>query len=403
MQQIILVFVQNVTLREKITSALHAGGYLVLAVADEAMALETARLNPLSLAILDYASFQERDLDTCYQLWQGPETAHLPIMLLVSSEAEINQIERNGFSADSYLVKPLSWGELRPRVRSAIRRGKRISRTLLLVEPDATMRDEITYALRGAHYLVQTATDGLTALNRARTSPNSLIILDLLLLQPNDLEVYRQLWEHAKTTRVPILLLINDDPEIARIEWQGLRANHYLKKPIVWKELHACVQALLRGDKRLMKGERVKRSHQHMTSNGEEYAPQPLLHIDLDRHQVLQGEETILQGNTRLFKLLVYLMHHPDVALTREQLLRDVWQGELPEDTRTVDVHIHWLRQKLHDELNQPRLIQTIPGVGYCFKSVQGTVVGREVPVVNDLQEPSSVDAGLFPSIEKGK
>ena len=375
MQQVILVIEQDETLREMIARSLRVGGYLVLEVADGTTALETARDNSISLVLLDPLSLRSAGLEVCRKLRQRPETATIPIVVLVTGEAEIDRIERAGFFADDYLVKPLQWGEVRPRVRAILRRGRRVQKTLLVAAHDAAMRDAVADELRAAGYLVLTASDGPSTIEAARGNPVSLIVLDPTSLQPGGLETCRELRESPETARVPVLLLVNDVLEITRVEWEGPRANDYIVKPIVREELHACVQALLRGDKRGKVGKSAQKARTRRSNEveGQAIASDPL-RVDMSQHQVIRGDQQISLGNTLLFDLLVYLVRHPGVALSREQLLRDVWGGESSTDTRTVDVHIHWLRQKLQKSISQQQVIRTVPGVGYCFRG-EGDIV----------------------------
>jgi DNA-binding response OmpR family regulator len=240
-----------------------------------------------------------------------------------------------------------------------------VERTILIVEDDSALRDTIAYNLRGEGYVVLTAADGITALEIARQNPISLVLLDLMLPRLDGLDVCRQLRTKAETANTPILMLTARGEETDKVIGLELGADDYVTKPFSWKELRARVRALLR------RGEQV-----HATagagaveSPGEDrrILTSGDLHIDVDRREVHRGDREI-ELPTRLFDLLVYLVRNKGLVLTRDRLLQHVWGYDYAGDTRTVDVHMRWLREKLEDDPANPQLLLTVRGVGYRYK-----------------------------------
>jgi two-component system alkaline phosphatase synthesis response regulator PhoP len=231
-------------------------------------------------------------------------------------------------------------------------------RTILVVEDDAPLRDTLAYNLRAEGYQVLTASDGVSALEIARQKPVSLVLLDLMLPRLDGLEVCRQLRSKPETADIAILMLTARVEETDLVVGLELGADDYVTKPYAWNELRARIRALLRrgGHKGAMD-----------TADGVRQLAAGDLTVDLDRREVLRrGEEITLPA--RLFDLLVYFMRNRGNVLTRDQLLQKVWGYDFEGDTRTIDVHIRWLRERIEDEPANPQLIQTVRGVGYRFK-----------------------------------
>ena len=237
-------------------------------------------------------------------------------------------------------------------------------RTILVVEDDDALRDTIAYNLRGEGYLVLMAADGVTALDLARQQPVSLVLLDLMLPRLDGLDVCRQLRARSDTANLPILMLTARGEETDKVVGLEMGADDYVTKPFSWKELRARVRALLR------RGEHTG----SIATGAVEGAPAAGrvletgdLHIDVDRREVHRGEREI-DLPARLFDLLVYMVRNKGLVLTRDRLLQHVWGYDYAGDTRTVDVHMRWLREKLEDDPANPVLVQTVRGVGYRFK-----------------------------------
>ena len=235
-----------------------------------------------------------------------------------------------------------------------------MSHTILLVEDELTLRDTLAYRLRTEGYHVITAVDGPSAIEAARKTHPDLLLLDLMLPGMDGLEVCKQVRARQETQSSPIIMLTARTDESDVILGLELGADDYITKPFSWPELRARIRAQLR------------RMDQALADAGSTPAKQGILEtddlkIDLDRREVWRGE-TSIELAARLFDLLVYFVQHRGIVLTRSRLLEHVWGYDYVGDTRTVDVHVRWLREKMEDDASNPRLVLTVRGVGYRFK-----------------------------------
>ena len=238
-----------------------------------------------------------------------------------------------------------------------------MQRTILLVEDDSTLRETVTYNLRAEGYQVLTASDGVTALELARQKPPvSLVLLDLMLPRLDGLEVCRRLRSQPETAQIPILMLTARGEETDKVVGLEMGADDYVTKPFSWNELRARVRALLRRHDPDPAG-----GAGTAAGAGETVLTTSTLRIAVERREVTRGDREI-ELPARLFDLLVYFVRNDGLVLTRDRLLQNVWGYEYAGDTRTVDVHVRWLREKIEDDPANPRLIQTVRGVGYRFK-----------------------------------
>jgi two-component system alkaline phosphatase synthesis response regulator PhoP len=238
--------------------------------------------------------------------------------------------------------------------------------TILLVDDEPSLLDAVGYSLRREGYQVATAMDGREALTVARATRPDLVILDVMLPGLDGLHVCRTL---RTESTVPILLLSARGEEIDRIVGLELGADDYLAKPFAMRELLARVRAMLR---RVRMTAPVAAASTFGSTAGtalDERQPPVVagdLVVDGARRQAsLAGESISLKPKE--FDLLAYLVRHPGIVHSRDALLRRVWGYDHPVDTRTVDVHIRWLRQKIETEPSQPRRIETVRGHGYRF------------------------------------
>ena len=230
---------------------------------------------------------------------------------------------------------------------------------ILIVEDDKTLLDVLRYNLVKDGYKVLTASDGLQAVRTARQEKPDLIILDLMLPQMDGLEVCRIL---RKDMTVPILMLTAKIEEIDKIVGLEVGADDYMTKPFSMRELLARVRAMLR---------RMEMLRQEAAKN-ETPEVQVIqvgdLEIDLSRH-VIKNKGLPLELNPKEFDLLVFLVRNKEQVFNRDTLLAKVWGYDYAGDTRTVDVHMRWLRQKIEDNPDQPRFLVTVRGVGYKFEA----------------------------------
>ena len=243
-----------------------------------------------------------------------------------------------------------------------------MARKILVVDDEAVLVETIAYNLEQAGYQVTTAADGASALEAAHRETPDLIILDIMLPEMDGLEVCRQLRRENNTSITPIILLTAKGDEIDKVVGLEVGADDYVTKPFGRRELMARVRALLRrADYAPANEERSTRAvSTEVPRTNRELVAGPL-RIDLaGRHVYCRGQDWELQP--KQFDLLTYLVRNRGTVLTRDQLLQNVWGYDYVGDTRTVDVHIRWLREKLEEDPATPQLIQTVRGVGYVFR-----------------------------------
>ena len=238
-----------------------------------------------------------------------------------------------------------------------------MERAILVVEDDATLRETLVYNLRAEGYTVVTASDGVEAIDVARRQPVGLLLLDLMLPRMDGLEVCRRLRARPETAQVPILMLTARNEETDKVVGLEMGADDYVTKPFSWNELRARVRAALR------RGEQSQEATTPTNAPAGEGRALVAgdLRIDADRREVTIGERSV-ELPARLFDMLVYMVRNKGLVLTRDRLLQNVWGYEYTSDTRTVDVHVRWLREKVEEDPANPQLIQTVRGVGYRFK-----------------------------------
>lgn len=244
-----------------------------------------------------------------------------------------------------------------------------MGRKILVVDDEPVLVETIAYNLEQAGYQVTTAANGSSALEAAHRETPDLIILDIMLPEMDGLEVCRQLRRESNTSTTPIMMLTAKGDEIDKVVGLEVGADDYVTKPFGRRELLARVRALLR------RSEYTPASEEHTVQESVEEVPRKTrelvagpVRIDLAGRRVhCRGQELELQP--KQFELLTYLVRNRGTVLTRDQLLHNVWGYDYVGDTRTVDVHVRWLREKLEADPASPRLIQTVRGVGYVFRS----------------------------------
>jgi DNA-binding response OmpR family regulator len=222
---------------------------------------------------------------------------------------------------------------------------------LVLVDDDANLRHTLGYALRQEGFDVVVAEDGERGLEAFRQQRPDVVLLDVMLPNVDGFEVCRRI---RRESDVPILMLTARDTEVDKVVGLELGADDYLAKPFSTRELVARVRALLR------------RTRQTVAPTGERLESAGLL-LDSGRHRVtLEGREIALKPKE--FDLLAFFMAHPGQVFGREQLLASVWGYDFAGDSRTVDTHVKTLREKLSDDAERPKWIDTVRGVGYRFR-----------------------------------
>lgn len=224
--------------------------------------------------------------------------------------------------------------------------------TVLLIDDEAMITEPLSRALRQAGYDVLIAYNGRDGLALARTQQPDAILLDVLMPLMDGWEVCHAL---RRDSPVPILMLTALGDEVDRILGLELGADDYIVKPFSTRELIARLRALLR---------RVELDRRPAEDNDQLVAGS--LHLDLTSHRAFKdGIELPLRQKE--YNLLALLLSRPGQVVTRAEFFDQVWGTDWLGDTRTLDVHIRWLREKIEDNPGQPRLIQTVRGVGYRF------------------------------------
>jgi DNA-binding response OmpR family regulator len=235
-----------------------------------------------------------------------------------------------------------------------------MSETILVVEDEPALRDTLSYNLKKDGFTVETVGDGRAALDSARTLKPDLIVLDLMLPEIDGFEVCRILRREMAT---PILMLTARDDEIDRVVGLEVGADDYLTKPFSMRELMARVKAQLRRS-RLLREELEKTvvpqsTHEKLTFGN--------LVINLTRREVTLNYEP-LPLKPQEYELLLFFAEHRGQMLSREFILERVWGWDYIGDSRTVDVHVRWLRQKIEEDAGEPKRIVTVRGGGYRFE-----------------------------------
>jgi len=222
---------------------------------------------------------------------------------------------------------------------------------ILLVEDEVNLRRTITDPLKSDGYTVETSGDGLQAQELAMSQPYDLIVLDVMLPSRNGFDVCRHLRRSGVNT--PILMLTARSELNNKV--QGLRSgsDDYLTKPFETPELQARIEALLR---RAAAGPRTELKSYEFDG----------IQVDFINSIVTKNVKTTPLGE-RECRLLRYFVHRKGAVLSRDELLQEVWGYKSIPLTRTVDVHIAWLRQKIEDDPKNPRYIVTVHGQGYRF------------------------------------
>ncbi len=230
--------------------------------------------------------------------------------------------------------------------------------SILVVEDEPALLDTLAYNLKAAGYLVQTAADGGTAIQMALKIKPDLIVLDVMLPEKDGFEVARTVRRELNSA---IIMLTARSDEIDRVVGLEVGADDYLTKPFSMRELLARVKAMLRRTQLLREeGSRTAELAHHRLEFGE-------LVIDTTRREVTRTSVP-LALKPKEYELLLFLAEHRGRMLSRQFILERVWGWDFVGDSRTVDVHIRWLRQKIETDPSRPTRIVTVRGGGYRFE-----------------------------------
>ncbi len=231
---------------------------------------------------------------------------------------------------------------------------------ILVVEDDVTLQETLAYNLKRQGYEVETVEDGPSALQQARATRPDLILLDIMLPGMDGFEVCRVLRQEMST---PVLMLTARDDEIDRVVGLEVGADDYLVKPFSMRELLARIKALLRRV-RLIREEIASETR---PADGSQNLVFGNLTIDVSRREVRLDDNPIGM-KPKEYDLLLFLAQHRGQVLTREFILERVWGWDYIGDSRTVDVHIRWLREKIENEPANPKRLVTVRSAGYRFE-----------------------------------
>jgi two-component system alkaline phosphatase synthesis response regulator PhoP len=228
---------------------------------------------------------------------------------------------------------------------------------ILLIEDEAGLILTLTDRLESENFSVKNATDGEEGLSMALAETFDLIVLDVMLPVKNGFDVCRDL--RARNVSSPILMLTAKGETIDKVLGLKLGADDYLTKPFEMAEFIARVEALLR------------RAPQHQEQRlANQNSPGAFrfgdVAVDFRRAEITRGNQPV-ELSAIEFKLLQFLIENRGAVHSRDKLLDEVWGYDQMPTTRTVDVHVAWLRQKLEANPKHPQFIQTVHGLGYKF------------------------------------
>jgi len=232
--------------------------------------------------------------------------------------------------------------------------------SILIVEDEPALQETLAYNLKKDGYDVETVGDGLSALEAGRRLRPDLIILDIMLPKMDGFEVARILRKEMTTA---ILMLTARDDEIDRVVGLEVGADDYLTKPFSMRELLARVKAQLRRTRML----REEMGNTSASTPPHETLTFDNLVINLTRREVILDGKP-LQLKPKEYELLLFIAEHKSQMLSREFILERVWGWDFIGDSRTVDVHVRWLRQKIEIDPSDPKRIVTVRGGGYRFE-----------------------------------
>lgn len=226
-----------------------------------------------------------------------------------------------------------------------------MDKTLLVVDDELHILELIKFNMEKNGYNVITAENGLEALRIVEEEKPDLVLLDLMLPGIDGLEVCKKIRKNPNVESIPIIMLTAKGEELDKILGLELGADDYITKPFSVRELVARVKAILR------------RTGLNQEENKFKFGS---ISIDFQKHEIFKGDEQI-DLTLKEFELLEILIKNKGKVMTRDYLLDKIWGYEYVGETRTVDVHVRHLRQKIEEDDKNPIYIQTIRGIGYKF------------------------------------
>lgn len=235
---------------------------------------------------------------------------------------------------------------------------------ILVVEDEPALLETLAYNLSKQGYEVHRATTGYKALEVARKELPDLMVLDVMLPGIDGLEVCRILRQEMSS---PVLMLTARDDVVDKVVGLEVGADDYLTKPFSMRELLARVKALLRRERLIRETVTAEVGQQSEVVDQEQPLVFDGLVIDLARREVRLKDE-VLYLKPKEYELLVFLARNRGIALSRDVILERVWGWEHDAGSRTVDVHIRWLREKIESNPSKAKRIVTVRGIGYRFE-----------------------------------
>lgn len=228
---------------------------------------------------------------------------------------------------------------------------------ILVVDDERNIVELIKFNLVKENWQVDFAFDGFTAIDKAVKNRPDIIILDIMLPEMDGYEVCRRLRAEKETESIPIIMLSAKSEELDKILGLEIGADDYLTKPFSPRELTARIKA------------RLRRKNEERRVLDKKDAEIKVCHISINTERFEVQVNGVLQDFTlKEFELLRLLITNGGKVFTREFLLQRIWGYDYANDTRTVDVHIRYLRKKIEDDPSNPKYIETVRGVGYRFR-----------------------------------
>lgn len=227
-----------------------------------------------------------------------------------------------------------------------------VNRTIYVVEDESHIQQLLKYNLEANSYSTSTFSTGKEMLEQCQTAIPDMFILDIMLPDMDGYEILRIIRNDARLSKLPVIMLTAKSEEPDRVMGLEMGADDYITKPFSIRELVARVRALFR------RSEPVEKQTEVLSAGD--------IKIEVERHEVFKGDQK-LDLTLKEFELLKILMQNRGRVMTREELLEKVWGFDYFGETRTVDVHIRYLRQKIENDDSRPEYIETVRGVGYRF------------------------------------
>ncbi|MBL4930789.1 response regulator transcription factor [Clostridium paridis] len=228
------------------------------------------------------------------------------------------------------------------------------SEKIFIVDDEEHILELLKFNFENSGYKVDTATNGVDALKKIKAEPPKLILLDVMLPGMDGYDVCKEIRRESATQNIPIIMITAKSEELDKILGLELGADDYITKPFSVREILARVKAVLRRTTSNTTTERAFNVYN--------------ISVDFVKHEVLKDGQKV-DLTLKEFELLEILIRNRGKVLTRETLLDKIWGYEYIGETRTVDVHIRHLRKKVEEDDKNPKLIETIRGIGYRFFS----------------------------------